>query len=456
MALLGFPSEIAAERDEMVTSVGRRAVFLDRDGVINANIVRNQRPYAPTKLEDFRFLPGVETAVRRLKEAGFLVVVVTNQPDVSSGVTPLETVETMHAKIRKTLPVDEIEVCVHLDSDGCACRKPKPGLLLQAAAKHHIDTARSWMVGDRWRDVDAGRAAGCATIFIDYGFIQEQPVRAEKIVRSLAEATEYILEIECRGNRPMTEPKVDRLKIKIFADGADLKGIGKFAADPRIKGFTTNPTLMRAAGVNDYKAFALDVLKIVSDRPVSFEVFADDLAAMQDQALEIASWGSNVYVKIPVTTTKGEFAGPIIRTLSSRGVKLNVTAIMGLDQVRQVGEALAPATSAIVSVFAGRIADTGRDPVPHMGEALRILASRPKAELLWASPRELLNIFHADSIGCHIITVTGDLLNKLSLVGKDLDEYSRETVTMFFRDATSAGYSISLPSHDRVPTKAAL
>lgn len=242
----------------------------------------------------------------------------------------------------------------------------------------------------------------------------------------------------------MLEPSVSQLKIKIFADGADLAGIKKSAADPRVKGFTTNPTLMRAAGVSDYKAFALDVLKVVTDRSVSFEVFADDLPTMQEQAREIASWGSNVYVKIPVTTTKGEFAGPIIRSLSSKGVKLNVTAIMPLDQVRQVGAALDPATPAIVSVFAGRIADTGRDPVPHMAEALRILKDRPKAELLWASPRELLNIFHADGIGCHIITVTNDLINKLSLAAKDLNDYSRETVSMFYKDATAAGYSIPL------------
>ena len=242
----------------------------------------------------------------------------------------------------------------------------------------------------------------------------------------------------------MTEPRVDQLKIKVFADGADLAGIKKSAADPRVKGFTTNPTLMRAAGINDYKAFALDVLKVVTDRSVSFEVFADDLPTMENQAREIASWGPNVYVKIPVTTTKGEFAGPIIRSLSKAGVKLNVTAIMPLDQVRDVGAALDPNTPAIVSVFAGRIADTGRDPVPHMAEALRILGNRPKAELLWASPRELLNIFHADSIGCHIITVTGDLINKLALVGKDLDQYSRETVAMFYRDATAASFNIPL------------
>lgn len=242
----------------------------------------------------------------------------------------------------------------------------------------------------------------------------------------------------------MDQPRVESLKIKIFADGADLAGIRSSAANPLIKGFTTNPTLMRAAGVNDYKAFALDVLKIVRDRPVSFEVFADDFPTMEDQALEIASWGDNVYVKVPVSNTKGDFSGPLIATLSRAGVRLNVTAVMTLDQVARITSALAADTPAIVSVFAGRIADTGRDPVSHMAEALKMLECRPKAELLWASPRELLNIFQADEIGCHIITVTNDVIKKLALVGKDLDGYSRETVSMFYRDAVSAGYSIPL------------
>jgi len=242
----------------------------------------------------------------------------------------------------------------------------------------------------------------------------------------------------------MTSPQVDQLKIKIFADGADIKNMREAAADKRIQGFTTNPTLMRQAGVTDYKAFALDALKIIPDRPISFEVFADDFPTMEDQALEIATWGKNVYVKIPVSTTKGEFAGPLISRLARAGVKLNVTAIMTLDQVTQVGAALSESVPAVVSVFAGRIADTGRDPVPHMSEALRILGNRPKAELLWASPREILNIFQADSIGCHIITVTPDHLKKLALVGKDLDAYSRETVAMFYKDAVSSAFAIPL------------
>jgi transaldolase len=244
----------------------------------------------------------------------------------------------------------------------------------------------------------------------------------------------------------MTTPIVDQLKVKIFADGANLKGIVDAAANPLVKGFTTNPSLMRAAGVENYKAFALEVLKAVPDRPVSFEVFADDVPTMECQAREIASWGSNVYVKIPVSNTKGEFAGPLIATLSRGDIKLNVTAVMTLDQVSRVGRALAETTPAVVSVFAGRIADTGRDPVPHMREAVHILRSRPKVELLWASARELLNIFQAEAIGCHVITVQNDIIKKLALVGKDLDGYSRETVSMFYKDAVAAGYDIPLPA----------
>jgi transaldolase len=214
------------------------------------------------------------------------------------------------------------------------------------------------------------------------------------------------------------------------------------AANPLIRGFTTNPTLMRKAGVSDYKAFALEVLKIVDDRPVSFEVFADEFDQMERQALEIASWGPNVNVKIPVTNTQGTFSGPLIERLSAQGVQLNVTAVLTLDQVRRITERLAPGTPSIVSVFAGRIADTGRDPVPLMAEAVGVLKARPRAELIWASPRELLNIFQAQAIGCHIITATNDILKKLALVGKDLDAYSLETVEMFYKDAKAAGFTI--------------
>ncbi len=235
---------------------------------------------------------------------------------------------------------------------------------------------------------------------------------------------------------------VSELNVKIFADGADLKGISNLSRNPLIKGFTTNPTLMRKAGIQDYRAFALEVLGIIGERPVSFEVFSDEFAEMERQAREIASWGRNIYVKIPVTNTRREFAGDLIRQLAGAGVQLNITALLTNDQVKDVLRCLSPETRSYVSVFAGRIADTGRDPVPLMAEAVRLLGANPKAELIWASPRELLNIFHADAIGCHIITVTHDVLSKLPLVGKDLAEYSLDTVKMFHQDASSAGFQI--------------
>lgn len=237
-------------------------------------------------------------------------------------------------------------------------------------------------------------------------------------------------------------PGIDNLRVKIFADGADLAEVLALCRNPDVRGFTTNPTLMRKAGVLDYEAFARNLLRAVPDRPVSFEVFADDEEEMEAQARAIAAWGANVNVKIPVTDQNGVFLGPVIQRLSRDDIALNITAILTLDQVERVAWALAPATPAIVSVFAGRIADTGIDPVPVMKEARRILAARPRAELLWASPRELLNIFQADSAGCDIITVPPAILAKLSLVGKDLTRYSLETVSMFQRDARAAGYNI--------------
>lgn len=238
-------------------------------------------------------------------------------------------------------------------------------------------------------------------------------------------------------------PDLPQLKIKLFADGADADAIRALAADPAIKGFTTNPTLMRKANVTDYVAFAREILEIVTDRPISFEVFADEFDDMERQANQIASWGPNVNVKIPVTNTRGESAAPLVERLSKEGVICNVTAVFTLDQVQAITDAFAEGTAGIISVFAGRIADTGIDPVPHMIQAVEIASSKPDLEMLWASPRELLNIFHADQSGCHIITVTSDLLDKLSGVGKSLELFSRETVDMFFKDAQSAGYGIS-------------
>jgi len=238
------------------------------------------------------------------------------------------------------------------------------------------------------------------------------------------------------------------LDIKIFADGADLDVIRKLHANPLIRGFTTNPTLMNKAGITDYEAFGRAVLAAVPDRPVSLEVFADDFGAMIAQGRTIAGWGQNANIKIPVTNTTGAFTGPVIRALAEAGVTVNVTAVMTIEQVKAVARCLTPNVAAIVSVFAGRVADTGRDPVHHMAACRDALRHVPKAELLWASPRELLNIFQADAVGCHIITATPDVLKKLALVGKDLDLYSRETVLMFYNDAKAAGFTI--PTADRV------
>ncbi|UIJ71053.1 transaldolase [Aurantimonas sp. HBX-1] len=236
--------------------------------------------------------------------------------------------------------------------------------------------------------------------------------------------------------------KVEDLKVKIFADGADKAGMLEMYAKPFIKGLTTNPTLMKKVGITDYRAFCKDILTSISDKPLSFEVFSDDFDEMEKQALEIASWGENVYVKIPVTNTKQETCYALVEKLAARKVKLNVTAIMTLTQVRDVVAALDPDVPSYVSVFAGRVADTGRDPIPMMAAAVEMLKVAPAAELIWASPRELLNIFQADEIGCQVITVTNDILKKLSLVGYDLDQYSLDTVKMFHKDATDAGYRL--------------
>lgn len=241
---------------------------------------------------------------------------------------------------------------------------------------------------------------------------------------------------------------IDALKIRLFADGADSDEMLQMYADPRIRGFTTNPTLMRKAGVTDYRAFARDILAAIPDRPISFEVFADDLPGMERQARAIATWGDHVFVKIPITTTTGASTLPLVRRLSHDGVQVNVTALLTLDQVRRSVDAVAGGARCYISVFAGRIADTGRDPVPVMAQAVDILRQAEKAELIWASPRELLNVFQADDIGCHVITATNDILKKLDLVGKDLDEYSLETVRMFRNDALSAGFTLDPPATD--------
>lgn len=236
--------------------------------------------------------------------------------------------------------------------------------------------------------------------------------------------------------------KIEDLKVKIFADGADKMAMLEMYQKPFIKGLTTNPTLMNKAGIRDYRAFCKDILISIKDKSLSFEVFSDDFKDMERQAFEIASWGDNVYVKIPITNTKSETCYALVKKLAKEKVKLNVTALMTLDQVSHVVESLDISVPSYISIFAGRVADTGRDPLPMMVEALNRMKINPLSELIWASPRELLNIFQADDIGCHVITVTSDILKKLSLIGYDLDKYSLDTVKMFYNDAIVAGYKL--------------
>lgn len=421
-----------------VITGSRRAVFLDRDGVLNRTIIRARKPYPPSTLNDLEIYPEAAACLERLRRSDFLLLVITNQPDVARGVQSASVVEEMHRRLALQLPVDDFFVCYHDDADHCACRKPRPGLLLQAAEKHGVSLTTSFVIGDRWRDIDAGNAAGCRTIWIDHGYDERPPASPPSArVNSLTEAVEYISTATQWGN---TLRSVTDLKVKLFADGADKATMLGFYSNPCIKGFTTNPTLMRKAGITDYEAFARDILTLIQDRPISFEVLADEFGGMERQAVKIAAWGDNVYVKIPITNTQGESSVGLIRKLTITGVKVNVTALLTINQVRDVADALSGGAPSYVSVFAGRVADTGIDPLPLMTAAVEALRGSPNAELIWASPREVLNVFQADSIGCHIITATSDILKKLYLAGKDLHEYSRETVQMFHADSVASGF----------------
>lgn len=426
----------------MTAGAPARAVFLDRDGVLNEALIREGRPHPPVSLDELRISADVPVLVARLRAAGFLVIGVTNQPDVARGSQSREIADALSHAVGRTTSLDALLACYHDDADACGCRKPASGLLEAAAARYEIDLSNSFMVGDRWRDIEAGRRAGCRTLFIDYDYREERPMPpADATVRSFEEGVAWILERGSTENRDGTlDPQV--LRVKLFADGADKAGMVEMYGNPLIKGFTTNPTLMRKAGVTDYAAFARETVAAIPDRPISFEVFSDEFDEMERQAKIIASWGDHVYVKIPVTNTKCESSMPLVSRLSQAGVRLNVTAVMTLDQVRDVCAALSGGPPAVVSVFAGRIADTGRDPVPLMTAARALTRMTSNVELLWASPRELLNVFQADAAGCDIITVPNDTLGKLGLVGRDLGERSLETVQMFRADAVKAGYTL--------------
>jgi transaldolase len=408
------------------------AVFLDRDGVLNAAIVRHGKPYPPESVDALRIAADAAEALASLREAGYRLVVVTNQPDVARGLQHREVVEAINAALMAALPLDEIRVCYHDDRDNCACRKPAPGLLLREPAH---DLARSCLVGDRSGDIEAARRAGVAgAVLIDHRYAEGVRTEPDARVSSLREAADWILRQDV--------PKA-RLRVSIYADGASLDDMKAWARHSYIRGFTTNPTLMRKAGVQDYARFGRDAVRAIPDRPISFEVFSDEFPEMEMQAREIASWGPNVFVKIPITNSRGEAASDLIDRLSHSGVQVNVTAVLSPAQVRHAVDALAGGARANISVFAGRIADTGRDPVPMMADILRTAARVPSVQVIWASPREVLNLYQADRVGCHIITLTTDLLQKLSLRGRDLEEFSLETVRMFRDDAVKAGFGLN-------------
>ncbi|MHB8487882.1 MAG: transaldolase [Candidatus Dormibacteria bacterium] len=420
-------------------------MFLDRDGVLNDCVVAGGHPYPPRNLGELRIAGGAIEACRQLRRHGLLLVGVSNQPDVARGTLDRETVDAINKEVQQRVGLAALLVCPHDDADNCECRKPLPGLLLLASRMFHIDLRRSVMVGDRWRDVEAGRRAGCATIFVDHDFSEPKPVHSDAVVTGLEEAVPYILSMTGRGvaaRGQREESPLKELRVEIFADGADRNAIVELARNPVIKGFTTNPTLIRAAGISDFERFARDLVAAVPNMPISFEVFADDFDEMERQALRIAKWGDNVFTKIPVTNTRGAPTEPVVRSLRARGVKLNVTAVFTPDQVRWVSDALGDGPPCFVSVFAGRIADSGCDPLPIMRESLEVMAKHPNQRLIWASPREVLNIIQADAIGCHVITLTVDLLKKLSNVGKGLEQFSLETVRMFHDDAAAAGFSL--------------
>lgn len=420
---------------------GRRAVFLDRDGVLNRMWGDGDARRPPRELAELRLMPGAAQACERLRQLGYLLVIITNQPDVARGTLPLNAANVLNREIASVLKVDDVRVCFHDDADNCECRKPRPGMIFSACDALGIDPTRSFVIGDRWRDVLAGQAAGCNTVLLDGSESERLSCAPSHHAFSLEDAVRYI---EAHDVSRDVVP-LSGLRVKIFADGADEPTIRALSADPLVKGFTTNPTLMRHAGVDDYEGFARMAITVAAGRPLSLEVFADDFDEMEAQALTIASWGQNVFVKIPVTDTRGNPSYDLIRRLAHAGVQLNVTAVFTLEQVRAAADALAEAPRAFVSLFAGRIADTGRDPVPHVENAVRALEGHGRVELIWASPREVLNLIQADAAGCHVITMTRDLIAKTRLIGKDLSEYSLDTVRMFFEDAQRAGYHIRSP-----------
>lgn len=423
-------------------------ILLDRDGVLNDMVYHPEHGTvdSPMHPEQVTLLPGVPEALKLMTDAGFGMAVVTNQPAAAKGKTTRANLEAVHARVLQEATASggrilSSHVCYHRAEDRCTCRKPATGLLEEAFGQNpDYDRRASWMVGDGVTDIQAGKALGLLTALIGKkpcAVCQNLEDTCGMPTTSTPDLPSFAAMLTRGGPAPM------RLRVKVFADGADLAAICRRAADPNIRGFTTNPSLMRKAGVDDYGAFARAALAAVGGRPISFEVIADTEEEIERQALLIHSWGENAYVKIPITNTHGHPLSGLAGRLSQRGVKCNVTAILALDQVCAAATALRGGAPSVVSVFAGRVADAGVDPVVHMRAALAICRSLdPRIELLWASPREVLNIVQANDIGCDIITVTDDLLSKMPNLGKDLTQFSLETVRMLKGDADAGGYTL--------------
>lgn len=430
--------------------MSRPLILLDRDGVLNEMVIDAEHGVADSPLHPSQvvMVAGVPEALARLTEAGYGLVVVSNQPAAAKGKTSRENLEAVHARVLEAAcargaRILSSHVCWHRAEDKCGCRKPAVGLL-QAALEAHPehDRAGAWMVGDGLTDVQAGRTLGLRTAFIGKMFcaackqLDDAVGPADHIASDLAAFVDHLL----GTGAPAVGPRASALRVRVFADGADLETMRRRAADPLIAGFTTNPSLARKAGVTDYERFARAALVAAHGRPVSIEVVADDADTIAAQARRIHGWGENAYVKVPVTTTRGEPLWPLAGRLSKEGIKINLTALLPLSQVARAAEAFRGGAPSVVSVLAGRVADAGLDPVGHMRAALAICrAADPAIELLWASPREVYNVVQADHIGVDIITVTDDLLRKLHLLGADLETVSLDTVRALKADADQGG-----------------
>ena len=421
---------------------------------------------SPFNLDQIEIIDGVKFALEKIKEYGYKVIIVTNQPGAAKEKVSLETLNLVHNDIVGTLSgnkniIDESYICFHHPNgknpeltQRCNCRKPNVQHFNTAINKYDIDISRSFMVGDSKSDIVAGNSLGLKTILVGElkcdrcGMFQSKESLPTYHFRSLSEFADALPRLDTSHYRKSyyegrtQMKKVEDLAIKVFADGANIADFLALKSKPYIEGFTTNPTLISKANVKNYEEWAKDVLSIIEGMDISFEVVSDCIDEMKIQAKKLSSWGENVFVKIPITNTKGESTLELVKELSKEGVRLNITAVMTLKQTEDTFRVLDKNTRSIISIFAGRIADTGRDPVPLMKKAKSLIANSSNIELLWASPRELLNIYHAEECMVDIITVTPAILAKIDQINYDLDEFSLDTVKMFYNDAVKANLTI--------------